>query len=416
VKVLAVHNRYQKAGGEDVVFELETALLESRGDVVVRYTADNRDVDSYARLSLAVNTIWNRRTYRDVRALIREARPDVMHVHNTLPLISPSVYSAAYAEGVPVVQTLHNFRLMCPGALLFRDGTTCEDCVGTRTRWPAVVHGCYRDSRAATATIAVMLACHTAAGTWRDKVDRYIALSEFARARFIADGWPARKLAVKPNFLGSDPGRGGAREDFALFVGRLSPEKGVATLREAIRRTSACPPVKIAGDGPLMPVSPDDPRVEWLGHQPRDRVLQLMRTAAFGIVPSESYETSPLTVIEAFATGLPVIATRLGTMAEMVTDGVTGLLYAFGDPSDLARKIEWAAAHPAAMAAMAANARREFEAKYTADRSYARLVDIYNEAIDERARHHTGEAQRADREPLAGADPGAGARAGAAAG
>lgn len=392
MKILAVHSRYQRPGGEDVVFDSETALLESRGHEVVRYTTHNRDVTQYSPLTLAAKTIWNTTTWMRVRALIRDARPDVVHVHNTLALISPSVYAAAQSEGVPVVQTLHNFRLVCPGALLLRNGAICEECLGTTTRWPGVLHGCYHDSRPASAVIAAMLTVHSLAGTWTHRIDRYIALSEFARSRFVKGGCPADRLVVKPNFLDVDPGIEGPRGDYALFAGRLSAEKGVATLLEAFRRASNPPVLKIVGDGPLMSRQSDSGvKVEWLGHRSRAEVLALMTHAAMLIVPSESYEASPLTIIEAFAAGCPVVTTRLGTMAEMVTDGVTGLLFEPGDADDLARRVEWAVRHRADMDAIAARGRAEFERKYTADRNYEQLIAIYGDAM--RSRGHRAPAE-----------------------
>jgi len=397
MKILAVHNRYLHHGGEDVVFDAETALLEQRGNEVVRFVTDNVDVEAQHRAALAVRTIWIRQMAKRVSSLIRTARPDIMHVHNTLPLISPSIYSAARTHGVPVVQTLHNFRLLCPGALLLRNGAPCEDCVNTVTRWPGVVHACYRNSRAATATVAAMLATHTLLGTWRHGVDRYIALSEFAMRKFIAAGWSAAQLVVQPNFLATDPGLrpsdAGSHDRYVLFVGRVSPEKGIHTLLEAWRRLSLPLPLKIAGSGPLMPSDTSQGgNVEWLGHQNRDNVMALMRGAALVVVPSECYETSPLAIIEAFAIGSPVIASRLGAMAEMVKDGDTGLLFTAGDAADLARTLDSALRSPAQMAQLAARARLHFERNYTADNHYSGLIRIYHGAINGRTFQNTGHA------------------------
>jgi glycosyltransferase involved in cell wall biosynthesis len=384
MKILVVHDRYQRVGGEDIMFDAETAVLERYGEQVLRYTVSNDEIDSYSRASLVARTVWNPTTFRRVQELIRATQPDVMHVHNTLPLISPSIYSAAHAERLPVVQTLHNFRLLCPNGLLMRSGNICEECIGTVTRWPGVVHRCYRESRGATAAIATMLGTHTLLGTWRHRIDRYIAPAHFLKHKFISAGWPAEKIVVKPNFLACDPGMRTAHGDYALFVGRLSSEKGVGTLLDAWRRIANPPLLKIAGDGPLMPADRGaQPGIEWLGHQPSARVFELMKAAAIMIVPSEWYEVWPLTIIEAFATGVPIIATRLGAMAEMISDGETGVLYTLRDVDDLARTIEWALGHPATMAAMARRARAEFECKYTPEPNYRRLIEIYREAINE---------------------------------
>jgi glycosyltransferase involved in cell wall biosynthesis len=386
MKVLAVHNAYQHAGGEDVVFESETRLLESHGVAVRRYVEHNATIAGTNRVALAARAIWNPSTYARVSSLLATERPDVVHVHNTMPLVSPSVYAAAWDSGVPVVQTLHNFRLLCPGALLLRDGVVCEKCLGTSTFWPAVVHACYRGSRAATATVAATVATHSALGTWT-RISRFIALSAFTRSKFIQAGWPPDKFVVQPNFAALDPGmRPPTAGDYVLYVGRLSPEKGLATLLEAYRRVPTAPVLKIAGDGPLLSLKTStDPGVEWLGHQTRASVIELLRNAAVLIVPSESYETAPLAIIEAFAVGTPVITTRLGAMAEMVDDGVTGRHFSAGEPGDLARTITWALHHRPEMAAMASRARRVFDQRYTAERHFISLMEIYQEVIGEQA-------------------------------
>lgn len=383
MKVLVAHNFYQRPGGEDVVFRSETALLEARGHEVTRYTANNDDVGRYSAAGLASRTVWNWDTVREVRALIRTKRPDLVHVHNTLPLISPAIYHAAYAEGVPVAQTLHNFRLMCPKAELRRDGRICEDCIGTKTRWPAAVHGCYRNSRLASGVVAAMLTTHRAIGTWRHKVRRYIAMSEFMKRKMVSDGWPAERLVVKPNFLARDPGMGPIGGNYVLFVGRLSEEKGVRTLLSAASRMASPVPIKIAGQGPLMPAdaSPGG-NVEWLGHCPPERIVTLMQGALALVFPSEWYEGCPLTIIEALASGLPVIASRLGNMADMIAHGRTGLLFTPGDADALAETMAWAVSHPEAMAGMALEARAEFERRYTLERNYQSLMQIYRETVN----------------------------------
>ena len=382
MKLLVVHNFYQEPGGEDVVFQSETALLERHGHEVVRYTSRN-EVRNYRLTTLASKTIWNGASLHELRTLIRETGPDLLHVHNTFPLMSPSIYTAAWEEGVPVVQTLHNFRFLCPKATLYRDHRVCEDCVGTATYWPGIVHGCYRGSRVATGVTAAMLTTHTLLGTWRRRITRYIAISEFSKGKFVQGGWPSDRISVKPNFLSDDPGMRTAGGDYALFVGRLSEEKGLATLLDAFGRMSQPPRLKIAGQGPLMPADRQSyQNVEWLGHQSRERVVELMKGAAMLIVPSEWYETGVLTIIEAFATGLPVIASRLGTMAEMVTEGVTGLLFQPQDAQSLADAMAWALQHPAETAAMASRARAQFERKYAAEPNYRTLMEIYREAMN----------------------------------
>jgi len=225
-----------------------------------------------------------------------------------------------------------------------------------------------------------MLAVHRAAGTYQKQVDVYIALSEFARRKFIEGGLPQDRIVVKPNFVAPDPGIGEGRGGYALFVGRLAKEKGIDSLTAAWRTLGEIP-LQVAGDGPLNKTEwPDG--VTWLGNQPRERVMALMQDARVLVFPSVAHEGAPMTIVEAFACGLPVIASNLGSIPEFVTHGKTGLLFKPGDSEDLARQVRWAFDHPEEMRAMRANARREYEEKYTAERNYKMLIAIYEMAIE----------------------------------
>jgi glycosyltransferase involved in cell wall biosynthesis len=361
------------------VFAAEAALLESKGNQAMTYEEHNARIDGLSAASAAAGAVWSAASARRLGKLVRSHQVDIVHFHNTFPLISPASYYAAKNEGAAVVQTLHNFRLVCPGATLFRDGVVCEECIERGSLRPAMQHRCYRGSRPATAAVALMLTVHRAAGTFRRQVDCYIALSEFARRKFIAGGLPASRIVVKPNFVWPDPGIGTASGTYALFAGRLSPEKGTAVLASAWKQLGQYPLI-VAGDGPLAGAG-WPPGVSWIGSQPRTKILELMREAQVLIVPSECYENGPLAALEAFACGLPVIASNLGSMAETVTHEKTGLLFDPGDPADLARIVRWAFEHPEAMDAMRIAARREFEEKYTADRNYEMLMSIYETAI-----------------------------------
>jgi glycosyltransferase involved in cell wall biosynthesis len=386
MKILAIHNRYQQVGGEDQVFLAESTLLESYGHRVVRYEVHNDQVKQVNRLTLAKDTVWNASAYRELKALIRRERPEVVHFHNTLPLVSPAGYYAAKAEGVPVIQTLHNYRLLCPVALFFRDGRVCEDCMGKAIPWPGVVHGCYRGSRAASGVIATMLTVHRALGTWTEMVDVYVVLTEFARNKFIEGGLPAGKLVVKPNFVYPDPGPGEGRGGYALFVGRLSPEKGVGTLLAAWERLDRRIPLKVVGDGPLRKQAAEagnrHPCVEYLGYRPAEEVHALLKEASVIVFPSEWYEGFSRVAAEAFATATPIIASDIGSAAEFVEHGHTGLRFRPGDPEDLAAQVGWFISHPEEHARMRREVRAEYEAKYTAERNYRALMEIYEAALE----------------------------------
>ena len=385
MKIILLHNNYQQPGGEDAVFEAEKVLLDRMGHEIIPFVEDNARLNGMSALKAARNTIWSREAQGKLRQLIRETRPDVAHFHNTFLMISPAAYYACKEAGVPVVQTLHNYRLICPGALLMREGRVCEDCVGRAIPWSGVVHGCWRSSRVGTAVVAAMLTAHRLMKTWQEQVDVYVSLTEFARQKFIEGGLPAEKIVVKPNFVAPDPGEGAHEGDYALFVGRLSPEKGVRTLLRAWQWLRGVP-LKVVGNGPLMEEVQGLVRregleeVEVLGRRPREEVFQLMREARVLLFPSEGYEGFPMTIAEAFACGLPVVASRLGAMAEIVEDQRTGLLFRPGDPENLAEKVEWAWGHPKELAEIGREARREYEQKYTAEKNYEILMEIYERA------------------------------------
>ena len=365
--------------------EREIELLRERRHQVSTVFVSNDDISNMSRARLAADTLWSSSSKRSLKERLKSERPDVVHFHNILPLISPAAYYAAQSEGVPVVQTLHNYRLLCPNALFFRDGGACEDCLGKPVPWPGVVHACYRESRAASGVVAGMLTVHRFLKTWTEKVDVYIALTEFARRKFIEGGIPAEKVAVKPNFVNPDPGPGEGKGGYALYVGRLSEEKGVGTMLRAWELLGDRIPLKVVGAGPLAErVSGAVEKlsgVEWMGQIPGEQVTELMKDAAFLVFPSTWYEVFPLVIVEAFATGLPVLASDIGNMSSLIDHGHTGLHFRPGDGEDLAVQVGWVLSHPDELSRMRREARAEFEAKYTAEHNYERLMEIYEMAV-----------------------------------
>lgn len=355
-------------------------MLRAHGHPLQEYRVHNDSVDGMSRLGLLTATMWNRASYRAIDEALTRSGSRIAHFHNTFPLISPAAYYAARRRRVPVVQTLHNYRLLCPEATLFREGRVCEECLGRAVPWPGIVHGCYRGSRATTAVVAGMVTFHRAIGTWRHQVDVYIALTQFARRKFIEGGLPEDRIVVKPNFA-EDPGPGEHRSGGVLFVGRLVPEKGVETMMRAWELVVARRPdarLTIIGQGPLANrVDRGLPGLRWLRQLPREQVGQAMLDASALLFPSNYYEGFPMVIAESFASGLPVIAGRIGAAAELIRDGETGRFCQPGNPRDLADVLEQALSDPAALRAMGREARREYEAKYTPQVNYAQLMQVY---------------------------------------
>lgn len=388
-RVLVVHNSYRLPGGEDVVFIAEKELLLAHGHDVIELTDTNTRLPELRKFAVARNAIWSSAAARKAEALIAEKQPDLVHVHNTWMLLSPSIYSVFQKERIPVVQTLHNYRLLCPNALFYRDNRVCEDCMAYPVPIPGILHKCYRNSASQSALVAAMLTYHRARRTWQKEVDGYIVLSEFARRKFIEGGLPAAKLFVKPNFVSRVPVPIPVHPsgDFALFVGRLTPEKGLDVLLNAWKSLAQIP-LKIIGDGPLRDqvdsYANNHAGVIVLGHISRDLVFNWMVGARFLVFTSSWYEGFPMTIVEAFSCGLPVIAPRFGGIPEIVRDAETGLLFTAGDMSDLAEKVRWLWDHPELSAAMGREARREYEEKYMPERNYEMLMDIYHRVIENR--------------------------------
>jgi glycosyltransferase involved in cell wall biosynthesis len=264
--------------------------------------------------------------------------------------------------------------------MFLRDGKVCEDCLG-HVPWRGVVHGCYRGSIPQSAVLAGMVTMHRAIGTWQNKITRYIALNDFCKQKFIAGGLPEKRIVVKPNFVDFPPPSVFPRQGF-LFVGRLSAEKGVDVLVQAFSKLSNAS-IRVAGTGPETALLDGISGLHKLGDLPNEAIRVEMSQATALILPSIWYENFPRTLVEAFSCGLPVISSRIGALAELIEDGVTGLLFEPGNSDELTAKLEWAQQNPEQMRQMGQNARKLYEAKYTADRNYNQLIAIYRDAIEE---------------------------------
>lgn len=386
MRILSVHNSYQIRGGEDESREAEERLLREQGHQVDVYEETNERIQDYAAADLFLKTIWSQETYRKVQHQLQQKPYDLVHVQNFFPLISPAVHYAAKRAGVPVVQTLRNYRLLCPNALFFRDGQVCEDCLDKLVPYPGIIHSCYRNNKAASATVTAMIAAHRFLKTWEKNIDAFITLTEFSRQKFIEGGFNANKIFVKPNFVSPSPGAGLGQGGYALYVGRLSVEKGIDTLMSAWKKLEAEIPLKIVGEGPLSEqvekAASSFSHVEWLGRKPMPEVHRLMGEARCLIFPSKWYETFGRVAVESFAKGTPVIASKIGAIAELVDSGRTGIHFEPGNAAELAQQVNsfWNMSQTD-IARMREAALAEFEAKFTDRRNYQQLISIYHQAM-----------------------------------
>ena len=379
MRILVAHNAYLYRGGEDTVVESEIALLQRHGHEVMLYRRDNAELDALPRWQAAMDSVWSKRTVVEAGRLLASFRPHLIHAHNTFPLISPSLYGIADELGIPVVQTLHNFRLLCPQAMLMRNGRYCDDCVG-RWPWRAVLHRCYRGSLAQSAVSAGMVSGHRMLGTWRDRVCRYIVLNQMCREIFIRGGLPPEKLSIKPNFVEANDVPGEHKRRGGLFIGRLAAEKGLLTLAQAIRQTPVTR-IAVCGSGPLQAFVEQSEWLDYIGYEQGEALRTRIRNAEFLVMPSTGIESFGLAAIEAFACGTPVIASRHGGLREIVEHGHNGLLVTPGNADELAEAIAYAVSNPIQMRRMGLEAYQTYLARYTPERNYSTLMAIYHQTL-----------------------------------
>jgi glycosyltransferase involved in cell wall biosynthesis len=387
MKILVAHNRYRRPGGEDAVFEREANLLAASGHEVRKLVISNDVITSNKfKLLTALRTVENPFGIAAMSRALEDFKPDVVHIHNFFPLLSPAVYKVCRHAGSAVVQTLHNYRTICASALLMRNGRVCHLCVNGSPLW-GLVHRCYRGSVVGSAALARMIAVHRKRQTWSTDVDRFIALSEFGRRIFIEAGFPGDRVDVKPNFI-EDPGdRPEGKREGVLFVGRLAEEKGVRYLVEAAVRYRF--PLRVAGDGPELATlrSLAHSNVNFLGQLSPEAVLSEMRRAMVLVIPSIWYEGFPMAVVEAFASGTPVIASRLGSLAEIIEDGVTGFHVGPGEVDNLGECIQRLLSDTDLARHLGHMARQAFINRYTPRSNLGQLESIYQKAVETRRSH-----------------------------
>ena len=396
MKILIVHNYYRSLApsGEDYVFRNEIDLLKKNSIHVITYERNNDDLFAFnKKLTAPFNLIWSQKSYWEIKQLIKKEKPDIAHFHNIFYLISPSAYYACQDSGVRVIQTLHNYRFFCINGLLFRDGKVCQKCIG-KSSFNGCFYGCYRNSRLFSLPLAIFEEFHIVRKTWQNKINLFLSLSYANKHFYIDSGFPEKNIYVKPNFLPNPPAPEYKSSSYIVFVGRLAREKGINVLLDAFKilnKGKTNIHLKILGSGPDQNFLEEKIKkgfiknVDFIGRKVHSDVLENIKNSMALVMPSIWNETFGLSAIEAYACGKPVIASKIGSLSEIVRDGKTGLLFEPGDPIELASKIQWVVENPDACVEMGRNARKEFEEKYTEERNYKMLMNIYEKVLERKA-------------------------------
>lgn len=381
MRILILHNLYQQPGGEDAVVEAEERLLRSAGhEVRVEYLNNKEIVGLTAKARTFSRVHYNPLREDWLREILNHFRPDIVHIHNFFPLLSFSAHETACRFGCAVVQTIHNYRMLCSGGYLMRKGQVCEKCVHGSKLW-GVAHRCYRGSLLGSIAVLRMQRHAILHNVWSDFTHAIIALTQFSADKLIEGGFPAERVVVKPNFVPLSAEVVKPRNG-VLYVGRLSPEKGVTSLIQAWWEIPD-EELVIVGEGPERPSLEKGapPNVTFLGHQSRHIVNELMQSAALLVMPSIWYEGFPVTLVEAYRNSLPVFCSRIGSLRTLVDEGVTGGMFEVNDPSGLARSIKNALANREVLKLLGQNARSRYLREYTPEANITKLEEIYLGAL-----------------------------------
>ena len=399
MKILLVHNFYGSAApsGENTAYRAEAALLRNRGHSVVEFSRHSDEIlhaGFAGTVKGAASVVWNPFSLHALKRKLQEVRPDIVHVHNTFPLLSPSVFYASRERNIPTVMTMHNYRIGCSAGTALRKDQPCTLCLDRKSVIPALQYGCYRDSRIATLPVAAMIAYNNARDTWRSNVDAFITLTEFQREKMVQFGIPAESLFVKPHFLERPPQPVSwkDRENKAVFVGRLYAAKGIHVLLEAWRRMGKkAPQLEVIGDGPMreqlvrsIRESEASDSVSFLGNVTREETMKHIANAKLLVVPSLCFEGFPMVVQEAFALGVPVAASNIGSLPYLITENKNGRLFMPGDAEAISSSVTEMLADDTTLSILGEGARRDFDEKYTAEENYSQLMAIYGAAAEHR--------------------------------
>lgn len=391
MRILILHNYYgsESPSGENIVVDKEVKMLREYGHSVKLYSRSSdeiRNIKYFGKIIGASATPWNPFSAQKVSKVIKDFQPDIVHAHNTFPLLSPSVFHAIGNKAAKVL-TLHNYRLLCSSGIPLRNGEVCLDCVKNRSIMPSLMHGCYRNSRIATIPIATKIGLHRLIGTWHKKIDAFIVLSDIQKKVMTEGGLPEKKIHIKPNFTNKPktfiPFKD--RKNQVLFVGRLSKEKGVQTLISAWKKWGhKAPKLIIIGDGPdrkyLENLANGLP-ISFLGKKNHNKVEHELSSSRLLIVPSEWMEIFGLVVIEAFSVGTPAAVSNLGALPSLVQNGKNGVIFESGNISSLLSSIQPILSDNIMLEKLSINAKETFEVKFNQKTNYNNLINIYKNAL-----------------------------------
>jgi glycosyltransferase involved in cell wall biosynthesis len=392
MRVLFIHNTYLLRGGEDVVFEAEFNLLIQHGHEVEKLLFANNQITSVVdKLKISYQSIYNTQSARELKKVISVFKPDIIHVHNFFYLASPSIFYVAHQQGIPIVLTLHNYRLVCSGFYLLRDAQVCELCIHKKFPLDGIKHACFKNSRLQTANLTLLTSLHKFLGTWKRKINAYIVLTEFAKNKLVHSSLKLdpEKVVIKSNSVQDYGNSALVREDYFLFVGRLSPEKGISTLLSSYKYLNY--KLTIVGEGELKDEVEEamkyNSNITYLGFQPKSKIIELLKSCKALIFPSLWYEGLPNTILEAFSTGTPVIASDIDNVNEIVTNNYNGVHFRKGDASDLAHRIALFLKDTTPTIPFYENARKTFLEKYTSEKNYQQLINIYESILLRKAKN-----------------------------
>jgi len=390
VKIIQIHNYYNTRGGECRVVEAEAELLSQHGHTIVPFNRDSQHIGDMSlpnKVMTYLRIPYNKKIYRELITFIKYHQPDIAHVHNVFPMMSASVYVALKQCGLPIVQTLHNFRFLCPNGKFFVKRRICEDCQ-SKGFFSAVIKGCVRDNCLTSALYAAAIARAWRSGNFPNNIDQYIALNHFVEKKMIDGGVPANKISICGNFIASETLSIADKKSYILYIGRLSPEKGIFTLLQAVSSLKGVT-LKIAGTGPdekylqQHPHAQHRSHVEFIGHVSGQNKQRLIAEAICTIIPSECYENFPMTALESLSLGTPVIASSIGGLPDIIKHGVTGLLFEPGNHQQLAKCIQSLIDNPNQLTAMAKQAITVTASQFSPEKHYQQLMKIYQAASQE---------------------------------